>query len=122
MFDNLKEAWITEIYDSYKAILLPDVNNQLSTTGLLLDLNSLPINPVPFKELFIKWLILINRDRLAKGQSILINEIIVKSCPLWKLIRCPLKKITLTKVGMFNKPKASVSSIGSKKSLGSFNK
>jgi hypothetical protein len=115
MFEDLKAAWITEELSNYKAILLPSLDKQLSTSGLMLDLNSLPSIPVNFKELFIRWLILINKDRIEKKQSILITKEIVLKCPIWKVVKCPLKKITLTKESMFNAPKPTS---GSKKTVG----
>ena len=114
MFDDLQAAWITENYKSYKAILIPSMNKQLSVSGLILDLDSLPIRPIPFKELFIRWLIAINKDRLARGLPVFINQTVVRTCPLWNLIKCPLKKIKLTKEGMFNKPTKTVQTIGSR--------
>ena len=122
MFDDLREAWITEMYKTYKAFLLPSLKDQLSRTGLILDLNSLPLKPYPFKELFIRWLISINRDRLTKGQPIIINKSIVMMCPLWRIVKCPLKHIVLTKEGMFNKPKTTVGTIGTKGTIGTINK
>ena len=116
MFDELNELAITELYTSYKAIILPSVNNQLSTSGLILDLDSLPVHPVPFKELFIRWLISINKKRIAQGEQVFVSRESVLSCPLWRLIKCPLKSLKLTKEGMFNKPKVSTIPIGSKRS------
>ena len=121
MFDELQAAWITEQYASYKAILLPSMTKQLSTAGLILDLDSLPTRPYPFKQLFIKWLISINKDRLEKGLPIFVNQVIVRTCPLWNIIKCPLKKITLTKEGVFNKPTKTVQTIGSKPTTRSIN-
>jgi hypothetical protein len=114
MFDELKEEWITQSYMSYKAILLPSMTKQLGISGLILDLDSLPIRPIPFKELFIRWLISINKDRLKQGLPIFINQQIVRMCPLWGMIKCPLKKIELTKEGMFNKPTKTFKTIGSR--------
>ena len=121
MFDEIQEAWITDTYSSYKAILVPSVTKQLSTVGWLLDLNSLPTQPYPFKELFIRWLISINKDRINKGLPVIVTQQIVRMCPLWSIVRCPLKRIKLTKEGMFNKPHHSVVSIGSRPPARSIN-
>jgi len=121
-FDDLKAAWITELYKSYSALLLPSIDKQLSTAGLILDLNSLPTYPYPFKELFIRWLISINRQRVERGAPIIITKEIVLKCPIWKIVKCPLKRVKLTKERMFNKPIATVGSIGSKPTMGSINK
>lgn len=106
------EVWITEMYKSYKAILIPSVTKQLSSSGLILDLDSLPLKPIPFKELFIRWLISINKDRISRGQDIFITKGIILTCPLWRAIKCPIKSIKLTQEGMFNRPKQTVGSIG----------
>jgi len=114
MFEELKEEWITKQYTSYKAILIPSMTKQLSISGLILDLDSLPTRPFPFKELFIRWLISINKERISQGLPVFVNQAIIRMCPLWNVIKCPLKKIKLTKEGMFNKPAKSVQTIGSK--------
>jgi len=125
MFDELKQAWITELYLSYQGILLPSMKKQLHMHGLFLDLDSLPHQPFPFKELFIRWLISINKERISKGEPIFVNRQIVLACPLWKIVKCPLKKIKLTQESMFNRPTSSIGSVGSigpKSAVGSFNK
>lgn len=122
MFDELKEMWITDLYSEYKAILLPSVKSQLSTSGLILDLDSLPLQPFPFKELFIRWLISINKKRIKDGAGIIVTREIVLKCPLWRIVKCPLKKITMTKESMFNKPKGTTGTIGTKGTIGSINK
>lgn len=104
MFNELNEIWITNSYMSLKGILIPSMKNQLSKSGLFLDLDSLPIKPYPFKELFIRWLISINKQRIQSGEQVIINMKIIMLCPLWKIIKCPIKKIELTKENMFNKP------------------
>ena len=120
MFDELKVAWITEIYKSHKGILLPLVSSQLSNQGYFLDLDSLPIHPIPFKELFIRWLIAINKDRISNNQPVIVTYGIVLNCPLWRAIKCPIKKVSLTKESMFNKPTPPKGTIGTKKTIKSF--
>jgi len=122
MFDELKEVWITDLYKSYKGILLPSIKKQLSMSSLFLDLNSLPTKPYPFKELFIRWLISINKQRISRNEHIIINKAIVLMCPLWRIVKCPLSKIQLTKEGMFNKPKVNIGTIGTKSTVGTINK
>jgi hypothetical protein len=122
MFDELKEVWITDLYKSYKGILLPSIKKQLSMSSLFLDLNSLPTKPYPFKELFIRWLISINKQRISRNEPIIVNKAIVLMCPLWRIVKCPLIKMELTKDGMFNKPKVVTGTIGTKSSVGTINK
>jgi len=125
MFDELKEAWITELYKSYRGLLLPNMEKQLHMHGLFLDLDSLPNHPFHFKELFIRWLISVNKDRLLRGEGIFVNKQVVMACPLWKIVKCPLKRIKLTKEAMFNRPTSSVGTmgtLGTKGAVGTFNK
>jgi hypothetical protein len=131
MFEELKAAWLTDLYMSYKGILLPSLTNQLSKEGVFLDLDSLPLKPIPFKELFIRWLILINKDRIERNEGIFISRGIVLNCPLWRAIKCPMKSIKLTKESMFNKPNrptgtigtvGTIKTIGTTKTIGSINK
>lgn len=118
MFEDLKAKWITDAYISQKAILIPSISKQLTTIGWILDLNSLPLKPLPFKELFIRWLIYINKIRIEKNQPIIITYSIIKMCPIWNIIKCPIKRITLTKEGVFNKPSIStVGTIGTKSTI-----
>jgi len=121
MFNDLKELWITNLYKSYWAILLPSIEKQMTTSGLVLDLDSLPTQPIPFKELFIRWLISIQRDRIEKGAGVIVTKEIVLACPLWKVVKCPLKRVKLTKEALFNRPTTSKKSIGSKPSVRSIN-
>jgi len=121
MFDELQEAWITELYSSNRAILIPSMTKQLSTVGLILDLDTLPSKPYPFKELFIRWLISVNKPRLMKNEPIIITQSIIIKCPIWKIVKCPLKRITLTKEGTFNKPTVAVTSFGPNGTIGSIN-
>lgn len=122
MFDDLKAAWLIELYKTYKGVLLPSVNDQLSNKGLFLDLDSLPSSPVPFKELFIKWLISVNRSRIERGDGVIITKEVVLACPLWRMVKCPLRSIKLTKEGMFNKPRTTTKTIGTKGPVGSINR
>ena len=122
MFDDLKAAWLTELYKSYKGILLPSLDQQLSDKGLILDLDSLPTTPVPFKELFIKWLISVNRTRIERGDGVIVTKEIVLACPLWRMVKCPLRSLKLTREGLFGKPKTTAKTIGSKGPVGSINR
>lgn len=112
IFDELREKWITEAYEAQKGILLLSVNDQLSTRGFILDLNSLPLKPYPFKELFIRWLIVINKNRILSGHAIIVTRELIMKCPIWKIVKCPIIKITLTKEKLFNKPTTSTARVG----------
>ena len=128
MFDDLRSAWISKIYESYRMIILPTLDKQMSVKGLYLDLDSLPLKPLPFKEYFIRWLIAVNKQRLEKGLEIVITYDLVMKCPIWQLVKCPIKSVKLTKEGMFNKPSSTkgttgtFGTIGTIGTIGSINK
>lgn len=126
MFNELREEWITKSYNLQKGILIPSIEKQLSTVGWILDLNSLPTKPFQFKELFIRWLISINRQRIEKGLEIIVTYQIIRMCPLWNIVKCPIKRITLTKESLFNKPSigsnGTTGTIGTVGTIGSINK
>ena len=44
-----------------------------------------------------------NKERLDKRQDLLITKELILKCPLWKLVKCPIKKIELTKENMFKR-------------------
>lgn len=114
MFEELQTEIITELYKEYKGIFLTSTTEQLTLAGYVLDLNSLPTHPIPFKELFIRWLISVNRQRIENGQGVFVSRELVLRCPLWRVIACPIKKLTLTQEQMFNRPHGSRGTIGSR--------
>ena len=59
---------------------------------MFLDLNQLPIK---YKEVFIKWIIFINKDRIEKGQNIFIDMQLALKCPLWKLTKPPFVNFSI---------------------------
>ena len=126
MFEELKAAWILEAYKSYKGVLIPSISSQLSTQGYYLDLDSLPLKPLSFKDIFLRWLIFVNKARIQKGLEVVATRELVLQCPVWKLVKCPIKSLKLTKEGMFNKPSrtttSTVGTIGTVGTVGSINK
>lgn len=108
-FEKLKELGITlrsstaieRAYESLKAIpMLPITGQKL----LVLDLNSLPSKPIPFKEVFLKWALAANEGRLLVGDDPIFPYELVKRCPLWKAIPAPIRTLDLTQERLFNKP------------------
>lgn len=65
--------------------------------GVALDLNALPKKPFDFKEIFLKWALFANRERIAAGKEPLFTAGLVQACPLWKLVPPPYTSLTLDK-------------------------
>ena len=112
MFEELKTELITKLLKEQRGILLPTIKEQLSLDGYILDLDALPVSPLPFKDLFIRWLVSVNQQRIQNSQPVLCTYELVMRCPLWRVVACPIRKLTLTKEGMFNKPTASKGTLG----------
>lgn len=117
---RLMEPMLVEhFYDSMRAIFVHDLGKP-DSRGLLLDLDSLPTKPEGLKEAVIKWLISVNLTRIRGGEDPIITLDLVLKCPVWKIVRPPLKRVQLTKEKLFNKP--GVKTIGQKQIPGSINK
>lgn len=127
MNDELKKLSIafqeSELLEKYyldlSGVLINRFSN-LNINGFYLDLNSLPTEPMNFKEIFIKWMIAVNIERLKAGVDPMFSLDVATRCPIWKVIKLPLRKIKLTKESMFNKP--SIKSKSKKTKPGSINK
>lgn len=127
MSDELKKLGIAfqdpmlveKYYQNLKGIFISGLSNP-DIQGMFLDLNSLPAAPYNFKEIVIKWLVYVNLPRILKGQDPIISLGLVLQCPIWKVIKPPIQKITLTKEAMFGKP--SILASGKKQKAGSINK
>lgn len=92
---------IERAYEQLKGVpILPLAGVKL----LILDLDSLPTKPLPLKELFLRWALTANEGRMLAGEDPIFPYSLVKSCPLWKIIPMPIKTMTATQEGMFNKP------------------
>lgn len=111
---------IEEYYRKLNGIFITEVLTS-SHAGMILDVGSLPEKPYPFKEIFIKWLIEINLPRIESGNHPIISYEVIMRCPLWRVISPPLKRMTLTKEGMFGKPSIQ-GTIGKSAKIGSINK
>jgi hypothetical protein len=93
---------IERAYEKLKGIpLLPIAGDKM----LVLDLDSLPTKPIPFKEVFLRWAIAANEGRLLNREDPIFPYELVKRCPLWRTISMPIKTFKMTKEGLFNKPK-----------------
>lgn len=127
MLTDLKKLGITfqdpqlveKHYLGLKAIF---INGMLKpdAQGIILDLNALPSAPFNFKEAVIKWLVYVNLPRITAGQEPMVTLTLVLQCPIWKVIKPPLLRISLTKEQLFGKPE--ILSHGKKKKAGAINK
>lgn len=115
----LEPMLVEHYYSLVHGIFVHDLE-QPDDKGLILDLDALPTKPPGIKEAVIKWLIAVNLTRLKGGEDPIITLKLVLKCPVWKIVRPPLKRLTLTKESMFNKPK--VTTLGKKAPVGSINK
>jgi hypothetical protein len=108
---------VAKAYDSLRGIaVLPIEGKDL----LVLDLNSLPTKPIPFKEVFLRWALRLNEGRMLAGEDPIFPFELVKACPLWKTVRMPLRRLDMTQEGMFNKPL--IKGVSKAPKLGSINK
>jgi hypothetical protein len=110
-----QDEWIKDYASKNKTILLQNINAKLNSF-FFLDLSVLPTKPVNYREVFIKWLLIVNKPRLQRGEEILCNYEVIKVCPLWSVFPMPFKNSTIESIGStINKaPKKSAGSIGSK--------
>jgi len=113
MTESVDVKEIEEHYTKLKGILL-------NTSGLFLDLNALPTTPHNLKEIFIKWLIQVNLQRIEQGLDPIVTPSLVAKCPLWAVVPPPFRNMQLTKTGMFNKPE--VKNVRQKPTPGLINK
>ena len=127
MLEDLKKIGIAfqepqlveEYYKQLKGIMLQTAISP-NKQGFYLDLDSLPMKPVDFKSAVIKWLIYVNLPRLRAGQDAIITMELALKCPVWRVIKAPIRKLTLSPEGMFNNPTAKT--VRQKAKPGSINK
>jgi len=110
---------IERAYDELKVLAMLPVNGMKL---MVLDLDSLPTKPFPFKEVFIRWALTVQESRILFGEDPIFPYELVKRCPLWRITPMPIKTLKLTKEGLFNKPKTPVIKIGQQQPFSSINK
>lgn len=115
----LEPMLVEHYYSMVHGIFVHDLG-QPDDRGMILDLDALPTKPPGIKEAVIRWLIAVNLTRLKGNEEPIITLKLVLQCPVWKIVRPPLKRLTLTKEKMFNKP--GITTLGKKASMGSINK
>ena len=115
----LEPMLVEHFYTNMRGIFVLDLGKP-DTQGLILDLDALPDKPPGIKEAVIRWLIAVNLNRLKNKEDPIVTLKLVLQCPVWKIVRPPLKRLTLTKEKLFNQPK--IKTIGKKANPGSINK
>jgi hypothetical protein len=116
LFDQ--DTWIKDYVSKNKHIIVQSINAQLNNF-FFIDLTALPTKPVNYREVFVKWLIIVNRQRLSSGMELLCNYEVIKACPLWSVFPMPFKRATIESIGnTINKaPSKPSGSIGSKPTI-----
>lgn len=96
----------TLLEDAYQRLRgLPMIPLKTNMQLLVIDLDNLPTKPLPFKEVFIKWMLQANESRLINGEEPILSYELAKMCPLWKLIRMPIRSLTMSREKMIKPPK-----------------
>jgi hypothetical protein len=115
-----QDEFITEFLTNNRVILIPALKSSLNSMYML-SLDELPVQPVNFREILLRWIIFVNRKRIENGEEIIITYDIIKRCPIWKVLsKMPLKSIKLESKAM-NRPVKPVT-VQKYKKVGSINK
>lgn len=94
---------LEEAYSKYRAVgLLPLVTNMQM---LVLDLDNLPTKPLPFKEVFLRWMLQANESRMINNEEPIMSYELARMCPIWKLIKMPVKSLRMTREKVMKPPK-----------------
>ena len=90
-------------YDAFKGVAMLPLATGMQL--LVLDLNNLPTKPIPFKEVFIRWMMQANESRIMNGEEPILTYDLAKRCPIWKLIKMPVKSMTMSRDKIMKAPK-----------------
>lgn len=94
---------LEDAYSLYRGIaLLPLVTNMRI---LVLDLDNLPSKPIPFKEVFLRWMLQANENRMINDEEPIMSYELARMCPIWKLIKMPVKSLQMTRDKVLKPPK-----------------
>lgn len=97
-----QDQFISDYLQKNRVIIMPAVNKSLNSI-LAINLQQLPLQPVNFAEILIRWIIFVNKKRIENDQEIIITFEIIKRCPIWKVIQMPINSLKLTPESL-NKP------------------
>ena len=105
-------------YEQYRAIPLLPLSTNMQM--LVLDLDNLPIKPIPFKEIFLRWMMQANEGRMINGEEPLMTYELARLCPIWKVIKMPIKSLAMTRDKVMKPPK--IQTVRQQAQPGSINK
>lgn len=74
-----------------RKIIIPFISHKFKTMGMI-DLTYLPNEAV---SALIQWILRVNRPRIESGQEIIVNYDIIKTCPIWKVVKMPYRVMKL---------------------------
>lgn len=94
---------LQEAYELYRG--LPILPLKTSMQLLVIDLDNLPVKPIPFKEVFIRWMLQANESRMINGEEPFMSYELAKMCPIWKLIKMPVRSVTMSRDRIMQAPK-----------------
>lgn len=90
-------------YNKYRGVALLPLATSMRI--LVLDLDNLPTKPIPFKEVFLRWILQANETRMINDEEPIISYELARMCPIWKLIRMPVKSLQMTREKVMKPPK-----------------
>ncbi len=100
LFDS--NSFLQEFLSNNRALVLSELDLELKTFSMI-DLDSLPRQPIDFREILMRWVIAVNSKRLENGDNPIITFDIIKRCPIWKDFPLKLRKMPLNRQAI-NKP------------------
>lgn len=89
---------LQEAYDAYRVLPMLPLTSTMQL--LVLDLNNLPVKPIPFKEVFLRWMLQVNETRIMNGEEPIMTFNLAKMCPIWKIIKMPVRSVTMSRDGL----------------------
>lgn len=95
----LSNEELGELLKLNKSLLVSGLEN-LGRRGIVLDLEALPSDPFPLKTIFLRWLVSVNRERIANLQEPVVTYELIMKCPLWKIVPAPLRRIAVNSGGL----------------------
>lgn len=104
--ENLKsKATISGVsFEEYvrdnRKIIFPFISHRFKSMGML-DLTLLPDEVI---KALVQYILTVNRRRIEAGQDIVVTYAIVKSCPIWKVVKMPYRTMKL--LGAIKNPDA----------------
>jgi hypothetical protein len=103
----LKDTSLLQMaYEQYRALALLPLKTSMQL--LVIDLNNLPTKPIPFKEVFIRWMLQANESRMINNEEPIMSYELAKMCPIWKIIKMPVRSVTMSRDKIMQAPKLKI--------------